>query len=293
MSPSTAALPLPSALLHAGGSGTARGARRPRKTGYGAITGAGPARGGPFDTGMEFGILRLRRGQSVRETTSKETLWLLMAGRAVLRAGGGAERVRRSDLFEEGPSALHAGAGESVALRAESACEFLVTRTANARRIGVRFYLPEDVALEDRGAALAQGACRRFVRTIFDHSTRPDSRLVAGEVVNFPGRWSTYPPHHHPQPEIYHYRFTEPQGYGHAELGEQVVKVRGGDTLLIPGGFDHSQVSAPGYGMYYFWVIRHLPGRPYLGFEFTPEHRWLLDPARQGWVPRPEGGKSR
>ena len=33
------------------------------------------------------------------------------------------------------------------------------------------------------------------------------------------------------------------------------------------------------------WVVRHLPGRPYQGFQFTPVHRWLLDPKQQGWQP--------
>ena len=54
-----------------------------------------------------------------------------------------------------------------------------------------------------------------------------------GEVVTAPGGWSSYPPHHHEQPEIYHYRFTEPQGYGHAECGDDVFKVRQYDTYKI------------------------------------------------------------
>ena len=48
----------------------------------------------------------------------------------------------------------------------------------------------------------------------------------------------------------------------------------------------HAQVSAPGYGMYYIWVVRHLPGNRYTGFRFTEEHQWVLDPAHQGWQPR-------
>ena len=108
---------------------------------------------------------------------------------------------------------------------------------------------------------------------------------MVGEVINLPGRWSSYPPHHHAQPEIYHYRFNAPAGYGHAEIGGEVYRVAAGDTTLIPGGLDHAQVSAPGYGMYYLWVVRHLPGRPYRGFKVTPAYRWLLDPANQGWEP--------
>jgi 5-deoxy-glucuronate isomerase len=262
------------------------------RSGYTAISAEGrAANGGGFDARMDFGILHLRRGESHRETTGKESLWVLLRGRSRMTAAGRTARVSRASLFEQGPSALHTGKGEMVEIRAESAAEFAVVRTANPRRLEARHYLPDSCATEDRGAGLAQGACRRLVRTIFDHASRPEANLVVGEVVNFPGRWSTYPPHHHPQPEIYHYRFTRPHGYGHAELGENVYKVRHGDTIGIPGGLDHSQVSAPGYGMYYLWVIRHLPGRPYRGFTFTPEHRWLLDPKQQGWIPRPEDPK--
>ena len=103
-----------------------------------------------------------------------------------------------------------------------------------------------------------------IVRTVFDRrNADPNAELVLGEVVTMPGRWSSYPPHHHPQPEIYHYRFTKPQGFGHAELGEQVLKVRQYDTVKILDGLDHAQCAAPGYGMYYAWVIRHLPDNPY------------------------------
>jgi 5-deoxy-glucuronate isomerase len=240
---------------------------------------------GGFDARMDFGILCLRRGETLRTTTTKESLWVLLQGRCQVTVAGTVARVARHSLFDEGPTAVHAGLGEAIEFRAKTRCEWALTRTTNPRRIGARLYRNTEFATEDRGAGLAQGACRRLVRTIFDYHSRPEAKLVAGEVVNYPGRWSTYPPHHHPQPEIYHYRFTLPQGYGHAEIGDRVYKVRSGDTALIPGGLDHAQVSAPGYGMYYLWVIRHLPNRPYRRFTFTPEHTWLLDPKRQGWMP--------
>ena len=104
---------------------------------------------------------------------------------------------------------------------------------------------------------------------------------MLGEVVTLPGGWSSYPPHHHPQPEIYHYRFTHPQGFGHAEHGDDVFKVRQYDTIRIQAGNDHAQVAAPGYGMYYAWVIRHLPGQPYDVPEFTAEHAWTMKPGRE------------
>lgn len=235
---------------------------------------------------VDFGILRQSARKVFRTTVRKETVFVLLRGRAEITTSAEMTEVARTSLFDEAPTTLHVGAGESIVLRALNPdTEWAVIAAAKSKFQGVRLYLPAEVGNEDRGAGLAQEACRRTVRAIFDHASQPTSQLVIGEVVNRAGRWSSYPPHHHAQPEIYHYRFTAPQGYGHAELGDTVVKVREGDTTLIPGGLDHAQVAAPGYGMYYLWVVRHLPGRPYKGFTFTREHTWLLDPKQQGWLP--------
>ncbi len=37
-----------------------------------------------------------------------------------------------------------------------------------------------------------QNACLRNVRLIFDRATRPETNRVVAEVVNYPGRWSSY-----------------------------------------------------------------------------------------------------
>jgi 5-deoxy-glucuronate isomerase len=236
---------------------------------------------------MDFGLLRLKLGQTQPFKPEGELLFVLLQGKAEVKVAGVPTRVTRTSLFDEGPTAIHCGLGSELSITAhDSDTEWAVLRTSNRRLRATRWYLPGQTSSEDRGAGLAQDACRRTVRTLFDYQSCPDSNLVVGEVVNRAGRWSSYPPHHHPQPEIYHYRFTLPQGYGHAELGDDVVKVKTGDTIEIPGGLDHAQVAAPGYGMYYLWAVRHLPRRPYKGFQFTPAHTWLLNPKHQGWSPR-------
>jgi 5-deoxy-glucuronate isomerase len=123
----------------------------------------------------------------------------------------------------------------------------------------------------------------RIVRTIIEDPRAPWSNLVLGEVITFPGKWSSYPPHHHPQPEIYHYRFAPSGGFGFAAIGDEGCVVRNRDTILIPPHAVHPQTAAPGYAMFYIWVIRHLDGDRYGVPTFVPEHSWVTDPAAKIW----------
>lgn len=242
-------------------------------------------------TGLGVAVLNLAAGEAYRETTPVETAFLLMSGAATVTAGNRQVSFARQSLFDDSPSCVHLPAGAELRIEATSAAELTVYRTANRKSFAPRFFLPADTADEQRGAGQVGGACLRLVRTIFDRTNSDqNAELVLGEVVTLPGRWSSYPPHHHPQPEIYHYRFTHPQGYGHAELGERVLKVKHYDTVKILDGNDHAQTAAPGYGMYYAWAIRHLPGNPYTVPEFAEEHRWTM--AKDATIWHPKGVKN-
>ncbi len=238
------------------------------------------------DTGIALGVLKLAPGEGYEVTAESETAWLLMGGRVRVSAAGREADFARDSLFDESATCLHVAKGEAVRFAAEAETEFTVYRSANDKPFEASYYFPADVPNEHRGAGQVGGACLRFVRTIFDGATTDKNcELVLGEVVTMPGGWSSYPPHHHPQPEIYHYRFTDPRGYGHAELGEEVLKVRQYDTVKIFAPNDHAQCAAPGYGMYYSWVIHHLPGNRYTVPEFTDEHTWTMEPGAAFWRP--------
>lgn len=251
--------------------------------GYTAITRAGEP---GDDTGISMGVLRLTDGQSHVATLAQETAFLLMEGRVTGQVGNLSFDLARGSLFDESPACVHAPAGVPLEIRAGADSELTVYACDNPATFMPRVFRPADVVDERRGEGQVGGRCLRLVRTIFDaRNSPPEVRLVLGEVVTLPGGWSSYPPHHHPQPEIYHYRFTHPQGFGHAEHGDDVFKVRHNDTIRILAGYDHAQVAAPGYGMYYAWVIRHLPGQPYDVPEFTAEHAWTMKPDAKIWEP--------
>lgn len=264
------------------------------RTGFGpgftAITTAGEA---GDDSGISVGVLKLGAGERHAATATGETAWLLMSGDANGRLGDLEFEMARESLFDQSPACVHAPAGTRLELGCRSDTEFTVYSCGNPARFAPRWYRPAETADERRGEGQVGGRCLRIVRTIFDgRNAPPEAQLVLGEVLTLPGGWSSYPPHHHAQPEIYHYRFTHPQGFGHAELGEQVFKIRQYDTIRILAGNDHAQCAAPGYGMYYSWVIRHLPGNPYTVPEFTPEHAWTMERGAVIWEPQqaPRGG---
>jgi 5-deoxy-glucuronate isomerase len=237
-------------------------------------------------TGLGVGVLKLRAGETHALRTQVETAWLLMQGRLRVVVTDSECMLARASLFDESASCVHVGAGAELSFAALEDTELTVYECANTQAFAARTFGPADVPNEHRGRGQVRDRSLRFVRTIFDgRNSPPQAQLVLGEVVTLPGGWSSYPPHHHAQPEIYHYRFTAPQGYGHAELGDSVVKVRQYDSVSIPPGLDHAQCAAPGYGMYYSWVIRHLPDNPYTVPEFTADHAWTMAPGAEFWWP--------
>ena len=110
--------------------------------------------------------------------------------------------------------------------------------------------------------------------------------MVLGEVFNQPGKWSSYPPHWHPQPEIYAYFYEDPHGFGAGWSNGEISELHHHGMLVITEG-THAQVMAPGYPCCYAWGIRHLPEKPWQKDRYCdPQHEWLDDPNAKYWRPK-------
>jgi 5-deoxy-glucuronate isomerase len=229
-------------------------------------------------TKIGVGVYRLKRGRAVKVgTNGREVALIAFSGKGSFRHGDRELPFNRADWEKEAPTIVHVCRGTELAVTAGTDAEVILCAIANPDPFETRTYMPRQVRSELRGAGTLKETATRIVRTAFDIRNAPKaSRMVLGEVVNFPGRWSSYPPHRHVQPEVYFYRFKLKQGYGHGELGEEVFKVCDRDLLRITDSRGHSQTAAPGYAMYYLWAVRHLPGNPYTGFQYYPEHEWTL-----------------
>lgn len=236
------------------------------------------------NTMMDFGILKLGKDQEDMNSEDKERVFLLITGEVKLSWENRTEVIKRNSCFDENPWVLHVPRGVEVKITGISDdSEICVTKTTNDIVFDSKFYTNEECRSENRGQGTMKETSTRIVRTVFDYSNASYSNLVIGEVIDYPGKWSSYPPHHHPQPEIYFYKFYPENGYGFCQLGEDVVKVKNNDTVKVIDDLSHPQTTAPGYAMYYLWVIRHIDGDPYITPIFEPEYLWVTEKDAKIW----------
>ena len=195
---------------------------------------------------MNVGLLVMEDGDTYTyESADREVAILLFEGKVTYEYAGKTVEADRPNCFHYEAYCLLAPKGTKITLTAHSEL---------------------------------MGAMEREIKTFFDYDNAPFSNMVLGEVLNRPGKWSSYPPHHHPQPEVYFYRFDYPHGFGAGFANGDVYKTEQNGCAVINHGF-HSQVVAPGYAMCYAWGIRHLEGDPWLKTRIDDkEHEWLWKP---------------
>jgi len=230
------------------------------------------------DMMMDILVYRLKEGESVTVMEAgKEAALLLFEGKVTYSFEDRRETAKRANVFDDAPYCLHICKGKKATVVADEDSEVLLQMTENDREFATVFYTPNECKIEVMGDKQWEGTAKREVLTIFDYQNAPYSNMVCGEVITKAGRWSSYIPHSHPQPEVYYYKFEKPQGFGGCFIGDNVFKVTDGSAANIPGGLTHPQTAAPGYNMYYCWMIRHLDGNPWTTRDNDPAHTWLLE----------------
>lgn len=229
---------------------------------------------------MTIRVKRLLKGEVFElDDEENETAFLILRGELNISWLGRTENMKRKNPFEKRPFCLHICKNIKVKIEAVEDSEFIIQQTDNEKEFEPVFYTPDDVLYQHFGKGQWEGTGYRICSTIFDHDNAPYSNMVIGEVFNQPGRWSSYPPHHHPQPEVYYYQFDPQQGFGACFNGDDVYKSIDGSFATITDGNDHQQVVAPGYTMYYVWMIRHIDGDPWLKTSrfYDKKHEWLVN----------------
>ncbi len=249
--------------------------------GYNSIT---ELNGKHSDMLMDFGILELEKGQSFWDDKPLEKVYILLSGETEVSWKDNRVKVFRDNCFDDNLWCLNADKDTMVEIRGLSTnSEIAVVRTENSRTFGAAIYEKDKIVNEVRGANTMMDAGRRIVRTAMDVRLSPQSNIMLGEDVHIPGRWAGFPSHHHKQPEIYYYKFHPENGFGLLRHGDEAILLEHNDTVKIMPNHVHPQVAAPGYAMYFLWIIRHLDGDPYINPTFEEEHLWTEKPGAKYW----------
>lgn len=214
---------------------------------------------------MDISVFQLRKGETrTFYKADKEIAILLILGKVRIIAGKINEIAERTSLFNDLPTCLHTSKDTKITIEGLEDSEFMYQATLNSTVFCEKIYRKKDIIRTVACEGMWENTAVRDVNTIFDKDNAPYSNMVIGEVLARQGRWWSYVPHSHPQPEVYYYKFERPEGFGACFIGEKAYTVKDGSYGCFEGGNTHVQVTAPGYPMYNVWMIRHLDGNPWL-----------------------------
>jgi len=244
-------------------------------------TRAGNATGAaPTYTGRWLQLERIELGEgttrSVTAPAGDECVVVLVRGGVTWNG----VTARRTSPFVAPAHAAYLPSGATLNIRATTDTELLVSTS----RFGD--VDPGDPVLLGQSDVTVQRRGRdEWTRDVHDVAVAqvPARHLMVGETFNIAGGWSSFPPHKHDgadgEPEleeVYAFHFDPPEGFGFQAVEQtgdpQAFVIRDGDMVGIPGGY-HPVCAAPGYRLYYCWVLSGPVRR--LEMVEDPRYGWL------------------
>lgn len=246
---------------------------------------------------LGFSRLRLRKGEHYSISTgAREFVVDFFAGTASLTintSSGQTQRYesvgQRADVFSGPPVMVYVPPNSTCEILGDSSPTDMGLFSAPSTASGPSALLDGATV---KAIRVGQDNWQRTVYTALGEETSAE-RLLAGETMNPPGNWSSYPPHKHdrmnlpqeaPLEEIYFFQIKPSQGYGmiwtYTTPGDPdgfstVFVVENGDTVLLPKGY-HPVVAAPGYQLHYTWVLAG-DERRYGAWYEDPRHAWVRE----------------
>ncbi len=236
----------------------------------------------------EFGIISLKDGERFSEKTEGNEVALIILGGKCTIAGEGFEYNEigaRKDVFDGKPYTVYVPCQSSYEITAVGDVELAWTASP-CTDTSIKSYMitPEQVKEVHIGKESYQRDAYLMLTDAF-----PSSHLFIGEAFVPSGSHASYPPHRHDfdnlptevdMEEIYFFRFTPGQGYGIQKIYtddrsdlDVTCTVEQNDTTLIPRGY-HPVINAPGYTMYYLWIMAGENHRKFLSVP-DPAHAWV------------------
>jgi len=237
---------------------------------------------------IEFGIINLKKSGKYSADSGKSEVVLLILGGKCSVSGNGFEFKNigsRKDVFSGKPYTVYIPCGKNYVVTAETDVEIAWISTPSSLKTDAYLITPEQV----KEAHLGKGNYQRDAYLVLTDAF-PSAHLFFGEAFVPSGNHASYPPHRHDfdnlpvevdMEEIYFFRFNPEQGYGIQKIYtddnsiDYTCTVKHNDTTLIPRGY-HPVINAPGYVMYYLWIMAGQNNRKFLSV-IDPKHKWVLE----------------
>lgn len=252
-------------------------------------------------TGLEVVTLGADRTHSSIQN-GRETIVVPLHGAVDVSVNGDVYRMSGRSTPWQVTDVLYLPVGSEAVISSERGSRVALVWAVASREFPVQYVAREAVPSELRGA----GICSRQVNNFGTPDAIRTDRLIACEVMQPGGNWSSYPPHKHDVDgpgetqleEIYYYEIA-PSATGTAGFALQRVygsvagdidvttEIRTGDVVTIPFGYHGPTIAAPGHDLYYLNVMAgpatelH-PERVWL-ISDDPEHAWI----RESWKSEP------
>ncbi|HHW03088.1 MAG TPA: 5-deoxy-glucuronate isomerase [Thermoanaerobacterales bacterium] len=224
-----------------------------------------------------FSLLTLGAGESYKaKTCDNEVVLVILSGKANVKV----DDVKyenlgeRKDVFSGRATSVYIplGSAYEVAEAQGEKLEVAVLSAVAEKKFAPFVVKPEEVVVNHRGVP---GYQRDVHDIIVDNAEDKVDRIVVGETFSYPGEWSSYPSHKHDtfnppeetmMEEIYFFKVNPPEGFGIQVMYNDDLSLRDayiikdGDVVVIPEGY-HPVASAPGFKVYYLWVMAGPYGR--------------------------------
>lgn len=231
----------------------------------------------------EFGILLLDENSRFKDSSgNKEIGLVLLEGSCSIKVGKENWQLEpRKNLFKEKTGVIYIPPGFDFEI-SQGPAKIATCKVVASIESQPLYIKPEEV----KSKMVGKDNWLREVRNILGPGAVSQS-LIIGETINFSGNWSGTPPHKHDDlssgnesvnEELYFFYFDKPQGWGMERIYTQdgsideLLKIKNDTVTIMPQGF-HQVVSAPGYNLYYLWILAGINNQ-LTPFE-DPEHKWI------------------
>lgn len=237
-----------------------------------------------------FDMLRLEPSESISLNSGEYELGLvILSGECSVKADELNEENlgSRRNVFDGKPTTVYVPKDTEYTVKAGGydTLEIGVCKVKADKKYKPFVVKPDDIVTEHRGKLNWQRDVNDIITSKYEGRV---DKIVLGETYGCAGQWSSYPSHKHDtdnmpyevnMEEIYHFKVNPSQGFGiqvmysdDMSLNESYI-VRDGDSVAIKNGY-HPVAAAPGYSIYYLWVMAGKSGRKLTPCD-DPNHAWV------------------